>query len=99
MSAIYGLALVSASVLLFAYMFKAKNAPEPARWTRSKILLQIAIFTLFIGVIFGAAVIVQFLANIPVVEFGILETGLLCAIVIVTAVIWRSVRSTLPPPS
>ncbi len=98
MTAIYGLALTSACVLLFAYMFKAKNAAAPPNWTQSKILLQILMFALFIGVIFGVAIIVQFLARIPAVEFGLLEGGLLCAIVVATGVIWRSVRSSLPAP-
>ena len=98
MNVIYGLALTSASVLLFAYMLKIKNRPIPAKWTQSKILLQIAMFTLFIGVIFGVAVVVKFLVNITTVEFGAFEAGLVFGIVVATGLIWRIVRPSPQPP-
>lgn len=100
MGAIYGLALLCASVVLFAYLVQAKRAVSPARWIESKILVAAIMFVLFVGVIFGVAILVKFALSAAIDEFGVFELIFFCAIIGATVMAWRGARSpALPDPT
>ena len=44
MEAIYGLALLSASVLLLAFAARFRNGPNAPAWAQSGVLLQVILF-------------------------------------------------------
>lgn len=100
MGAIYGLALLCASVVIFAYLVKAKRAVLPARWVGSKILVSAIMFTLLVGVVFGVAILAKFALTATIDEFGVFELIFFCAIIAATVMAWRGAKSpTLPDPA
>lgn len=113
MEATYGLALMSASILLLAFAAKFRNAPNAPNWAKSNFLLQALLFTTIAGLIFGISMLVQFGANIKTATFGLTETGLLVAILAASYLCWLRIRKmptaasldivgtaeNLPPPA
>ncbi len=92
MGAIYGLALACASVVLFRYLVKVKNATPPAKWTKSTVLITAIMLVLFVGVIFGVAILIKFAINATLDEFGVFELIFFCSIVGATVLAWRAAK-------
>jgi hypothetical protein len=112
MEGIYGLALLSASVLLLAFAAKYRNGPNVGAWVKSGVVLQIVLFTTVAGVIFAISMLIQFAVNIGAETFGTMEAGLLAAVVVVSWLCWHGIKKMpgapravigaaddLPPPA
>jgi len=97
MELIYGLALLSAGIMLLGYAARRRNAPNASKWARSNLFMQPALFGIIASLIFGAALLVDFAANLKSERFGIVEAVLLVAIVAVTWLGWRGIRK-MPAP-
>ena len=92
MEAIYGLALLSASILLLGFAAKFRNAPNASNWAKSNILLQTILFTTIAGLVFGISMLIQYAVNYKTIGFGMTEAGLLVAILAISAICWRGIR-------
>lgn len=97
MEVIYGLALMSASVLLIFYCARLRNGPGAPRWTQSNLFVQTVLFSTIVGVIFGFSLLIQFGTHLADASFGILETGLLIVIAVATWAGWVAVKK-MPTP-
>jgi hypothetical protein len=112
MEGIYGLALLSASILLLGFAAKYRNGPHAAAWVKSGAVLQVVLFTTVAGVIFAVSMLIQFAVNIGAETFGAAEAGLLAAVVVVSWLCWYGIKKMpgapraavgaaddLPPPA
>jgi hypothetical protein len=97
MEAIYGLALMSASILLLAVAAKYRNGPNALEWMKSGVVLQSVLFTTVAGFIFAISMLIQFVFNIKSESFGTTEAALLGLIVVVTWICWRAIKK-MPAP-
>ena len=97
MEGIFGLALMSASVLLLAFAAKYRNGPNAAEWFKSGAVLQIVLFTTVTGFVFAISMLIQFAVNIGTESFGLVEGGLLVAIAAATWVCWAALKR-MPAP-
>jgi len=98
MQAIYGLALLCASILLLAFAARFRNAPNASNWAKSGVLLQAVLFTTIAGIVFGLSILIQFAFFIKTATFGMNEAGLLVAVAAVTWVCWRAIKR-MPAPT
>ena len=73
---VYGFALLSASVLLIAYVAKVKNSPSAPKWTTYNAITYTVLFSSVTGFTFGIAFIVEAAADISNVKFGLVEAVL-----------------------
>jgi DMSO reductase anchor subunit len=89
---VYGFALLSASVLLVAFMAKMKNAPAAPKWATSKVLVSTILFVSITGIIFGIAFLFQAAFDLRNVHFGVLEAVLLAAAIVVTYLARRKLK-------
>lgn len=89
MIAIYGLALICASVLLLVFVAKIRNAAKAPRWAASKILLQAVLFCTMTGFIFGVSLLFDAIATFRTTGLTATEWAIAAAIIVATAVIWR----------
>jgi len=92
MEAIYGLALMSASVLALLCAAKIRNAPNASEWVKSGAVLQTVLFSTVVGFIFGLSMIFEFGMNIQTAGFGLLETGLVVAVDVASWAFWRLIK-------
>lgn len=92
MEGIYGLALLSASILLLAFMAKFRNGPGAAAWVKSGAVLQSVLFTTVAGVAFAVSMLIQFAVNLKTEAFGATEIGLLAAVAVVSWACWMMIR-------
>jgi hypothetical protein len=112
MEGIYGLALLSASVLLLAFAAKYRNGPNAATWVKSSAIVQIVLFTTVTGFVFAISMLIQFAVNVETESLGVTEAGFLAAIAVVTWLCWYRIRKMpgapravvgtvedLPPPA
>lgn len=99
MEAIYGLALMSASVLLLFFAARFRNAPDAPRWSQSNVFVQTVLFTTVVGVIFGFSLLIMFGTHIADRGFGVMELGLLVAIAAATWVGWYGIQKMPAPRS
>jgi hypothetical protein len=91
MEGIYGLALLSASVLLLAFAARYRNGPHAAAWVKSGAVLQTVLFTVVSGLAFAISMLIQFAANLKTEPFGVTETGLLLAVAAVSWLCWYAI--------
>ena len=91
MEAIYGLALLSASILLLAFAARYRNGPHAAAWMKSGVVLQTILFTVVTGIVFAISMLIQAIAQFGSLPFGMTEIGLLAAIVAVSALCWYAI--------
>lgn len=99
MEAIYGLALMSASILLLFYCAGLRNGPTRPGWTQSNVFVHTVLFTTVVGIIFGFSLLIRFGTHFSDVGFGPLEIGLLIAIAIATWAGWYGIRKMRAPLS
>jgi len=99
MEVIYGLALMSASVLLLFFAARFRNAPDAPSWSQSNVFVQTVLFTTVVGVIFGFSLLIMFGTHIANSSFGALELGLLVAIAAVTWAGWAGIQRMPAPRS
>ena len=97
MEAIYGLALLSASVLLLAFAARYRNGPNAPQWFKSGAMLQVILFATVTGLVFGISMFIQFVANIKTATFGVTEIAFAAAVAVGTVVAWRLVKA-MPKP-
>jgi hypothetical protein len=93
MVAIYGLALICASVVLLFFVAKIRNAPGAAAWASSKVLLQGVLFSTMTAFIFGTSIVFGAVSDYPDIQFGASEGGSAVAIVAATILAWRKIRT------
>jgi hypothetical protein len=92
MVAIYGLALICASVVILLFVAKIRNAPGAAAWASSKVLLQAVLFSTMTAFIFGISMVFGAIADYPDIQFGGTESGIAAAIIAATILAWRKIR-------
>jgi len=97
MEVIYGLALISVSILLLFFAARFRNAPNAPEWSKSGVVLQTVLFTTVVGFIFGLSMLFDFGANYASNSFGLLETGLLVATAAITWACWTGIQK-MPAP-
>lgn len=97
MEGIYGLALMSASILLLAFAARYRNGPIAPEWFKSGVVLQTILFTTVAGVVFAISMLIQVLFDIKNETFGTTEAALVGLIVVVTWVCWKAIRK-MPAP-
>lgn len=97
MEVIYGLALMSASVLLLFYCARLRNGPNAPVWTQSNVFVQTVLFSTVVGVIFGFSMFIDFGTHFADASFGGLETGLVVAIAAATWAGWYGIQK-MPAP-
>jgi hypothetical protein len=84
MKIIYGLALLSAAILLIVFIGKLNRQPAAPKWASSGFVLNPVIFFTVAGIAFGTALLIDGMSSIRNAGFGMLETTLLGVIVAVT---------------
>lgn len=99
MEMIYGLALMSASVLLLFYAARFRNAPNAPGWSQSNVFVQTILFTTVVGLIFGFSMLIMFGTHFSAAGFGALEIGLLIVIAAVTWAGWAGIQRMPAPRS
>jgi len=92
MKIIFGLALLSAAILLIVYIGKLKRLPDGPKWASSMFVLNPAIFVTVTGIAFGAALAIDGVASIRSTGFGMLEVGLLGGIAALTVLFGFGIR-------
>ena len=92
MEAIYGLALMSASVLALFFAAKLRNAPNASEWVKSGVFLQTVLFSTVVGFIFGVSLIISIATHFSDASFGIVEATLVGAIAVTSWVCWRAIQ-------
>jgi hypothetical protein len=97
MEAIYGLALMSASILLLAFAARYRNGPNAPEWFKSGVMLQTILFTTVAGFVFAISMLIQFVFTFKSQTFGVTEAALLGLIVVITGIVWRAIKA-LPAP-
>lgn len=97
MEAIYGLALMSASVLALFLAAKLRNAPNASDWMKSGVVLQTVLFSTVVGFIFGFSLIVSFAVHAADAGFGIVEAVLAGGIVVASWACWTAIQK-MPSP-
>lgn len=93
MEGIYGVALLSASVLLLAFAARLRNGPNAPAWTQPAYFVHTVLFTMLSGIVFGISMLFDFVMKVQKTGFGLVETGLLLAVVVATWICWRAVRA------
>ena len=97
MEAIFGLALMSASILLLAFAARYRNGPIAPEWFKSGVMLQTILFTTVAGLVFAISMLIQFVFSYKDQSFGTTEVALLGVIAVVTVVVWKAIKK-LPAP-
>lgn len=97
MEVIYGLALMSASILLLFYCARLRNGPSAPAWTQSNVFVQTVLFSTVVGVVFGFSMLIAFGAHMSDSRFGMMEVGLLVATAAATWACWYAIQK-MPVP-
>jgi len=97
MEGIYGLALMSASILLLVFAARFRNGPSAPEWFKSGVVLQTVLFTTVAGFVFAISMLIQFLFNIGDESLGVTEAALLGLIVVITWICWKAIKK-MPAP-
>jgi hypothetical protein len=99
MEAIYGLALMSASVLALFFAARLRNAPNASTWIKSGVVLQTVLFSTVVGFIFGVSLIIGFSTHMSDSGFGFVEIGLVAVIAAASWIGWLAIQKMPAPQS
>lgn len=97
MEVIYGLALMSASVLLLFYCARLRNGPNAPVWTQSNVFVQTVLFSTVVGIVFGFSMLIDFGTHFADSSFGTLEIGSLIVVAAAAWAGWYGIRK-MPAP-
>lgn len=97
MLAVEGIVLMCGGLVIFYVMLRLHRGVGPARWYDGRAMGELTVFTSMLVSLYGIAMLGQFGVDGGAASFGLMETGIIIAVILGTAgAIWKLY---LPPPA